>query len=80
MFRFFLLFLLLHVTTSLPKSVDNMKPTAEDLFFDLNTPRDHYTVPDLPFKYNAMEPFIDTATMEIHHSVIFKVMIYKKCL
>lgn len=26
-----------------------------------------FTVPPLPYPYNALEPFIDTKTMEIHH-------------
>jgi len=26
-----------------------------------------YTLPDLPYAYNALEPAIDTRTMEIHH-------------
>ncbi len=26
-----------------------------------------FTLPDLPFAYDALEPFIDTATMQIHH-------------
>lgn len=27
-----------------------------------------YTLPDLPYDYNALEPHIDAQTMEIHHS------------
>src|SRR3989339_273272 len=26
-----------------------------------------YTLPDLPFAYNALEPFIDEQTMKVHH-------------
>ncbi len=26
-----------------------------------------YTLPDLPYSYDALEPFIDSRTMEIHH-------------
>lgn len=26
-----------------------------------------YTVPDLPYDYAALEPYIDTATMQLHH-------------
>lgn len=26
-----------------------------------------YTLPDLPYNYNALEPYIDEATMQIHH-------------
>jgi superoxide dismutase, Fe-Mn family len=29
---------------------------------------DAFTLPNLPFAYNALEPFIDAQTMEIHHS------------
>ncbi|OGK16319.1 superoxide dismutase [Candidatus Roizmanbacteria bacterium RIFCSPHIGHO2_01_FULL_39_12c] len=27
-----------------------------------------YTLPKLPYEYNALEPYIDAKTMEIHHS------------
>ncbi len=27
----------------------------------------HFTLPDLPYAYNALEPYIDARTMEIHH-------------
>ncbi len=27
-----------------------------------------YTLPDLPYAYNALEPYIDAQTMEIHHT------------
>jgi len=27
-----------------------------------------YTLPELPYAYNALEPYIDAQTMEIHHS------------
>ena len=27
-----------------------------------------FKLPDLPYAYNALEPYIDTQTMEIHHS------------
>lgn len=29
---------------------------------------DAFTLPNLPYAYNALEPFIDAQTMEIHHS------------
>ena len=28
-----------------------------------------HTLPQLPYKYNALEPFIDSTTMKIHHSL-----------
>ena len=27
-----------------------------------------FSLPDLPYSYNALEPYIDAQTMEIHHS------------
>jgi superoxide dismutase, Fe-Mn family len=27
-----------------------------------------YTLPNLPYAYSALEPYIDAQTMEIHHS------------
>jgi Fe-Mn family superoxide dismutase len=41
-----------------------MANTTNDIF---NT-ADAFTLPNLPFAYNALEPFIDAQTMEIHHS------------
>ena len=31
-------------------------------------PQTGYTLPDLPYAYDALEPYIDARTMEIHHS------------
>jgi len=31
-------------------------------------PQTAYTLPDLPYAYDALEPYIDARTMEIHHS------------
>ena len=28
-----------------------------------------YKLPDLPYKYNALEPYIDSTTMHIHHDL-----------
>ncbi|MCX6771114.1 MAG: superoxide dismutase [Candidatus Micrarchaeota archaeon] len=28
---------------------------------------EEYTLPDLPYAYNALEPYIDEATMKLHH-------------
>ncbi|MDP1813870.1 MAG: superoxide dismutase [Leadbetterella sp.] len=41
-----------------------MANTTNNIF---NT-ADAFTLPNLPFAYNALEPFIDAQTMEIHHS------------
>ena len=29
--------------------------------------KEEYTLPDLPYSYDALEPFIDEATMRVHH-------------
>jgi len=39
----------------------------EQLTASQKFPGNHFTVPELPYPYNAMEPFIDKETMEIHH-------------
>jgi Fe-Mn family superoxide dismutase len=31
------------------------------------SPANAYTVPDLPYPFEALEPYIDTPTMKIHH-------------
>src|SRR3990172_12723389 len=28
----------------------------------------NYSLPDLPYAYDSLEPYIDTMTMEIHHT------------
>ncbi len=30
----------------------------------------HYKLPELPYTYSELFPYIDTETMEIHHSKI----------
>lgn len=40
---------------------------ANDLHF--NTEDGMYTLPPLPYAYNALEPFIDEATMKLHHDI-----------
>ena len=29
--------------------------------------KEEYTLPDLPYSYDALEPFIDEETMRVHH-------------
>lgn len=53
-------------------SKESPKPTAEDLYWGLEVAKDEYVHPGLPFPAEALEPYIDKATMEIHHAAIFK--------
>ncbi len=43
------------------------KLNALDSFADKTTDGGKYSLPSLPYAYNALEPFIDEATMKLHH-------------
>src|SRR6185437_12328341 len=47
---------------------DNSLPTAIPLAFPTETVSMPYSLPALPYAYDALEPHFDTRTMEIHHS------------
>jgi Fe-Mn family superoxide dismutase len=49
-----------------PRRAMNALLTHEELGYDPETGR--YTLPKLPYDYNALEPSIDAQTMQIHHS------------
>ena len=36
-------------------------------YADIVQYKEEYTLPDLPYSYDALEPFIDEATMRVHH-------------
>merc|ERR1712080_67229 len=55
-----------------PTVEESTKPSQEDLFWGLEKPQEEYVMPQLPFAFDAMEPYIDASTMEIHYSAIFK--------
>ena len=40
----------------------------EKLFYTLITKTMAFTLPELPYAYDALEPTIDAKTMEVHHS------------
>lgn len=42
--------------------------SAITLFIAINS-FGQYKLPDLPYKYNALEPYIDSTTMRIHHDL-----------
>lgn len=49
-----------------------MKRLSNILFLVLSTSVlafGQYKLPDLPYKYNALEPYIDSTTMHIHHDL-----------
>jgi Fe-Mn family superoxide dismutase len=49
------------LTTRLAAVAQNATPTPPPV------PTGPYTLPDLPYPYEALEPHIDTVTMQIHH-------------
>jgi superoxide dismutase, Fe-Mn family len=51
----------------LGKKIATANPNGDpfDFNLDLNAP---YTLPALPYAYDALEPFIDMQTMQIHHT------------
>ena len=36
-------------------------------YADIVQYKEEYTLPDLPYSYDALEPFIDEETMRVHH-------------
>ncbi len=53
------------IATSL---VSNEKLEVLENLGDTTTESDAFTLPKLPYAYNALEPFIDAQTMEIHYT------------
>merc|ERR1719204_176321 len=64
--------LFLAVTIVMISELEGAK-IAKDMFFSgLDKPLEQYPFPQLPFAFNALEPHIDGATMELHYGTIFK--------
>ncbi len=55
----------LGATPSIANAASNSLLDDHDLGYDPNT--NEYTLPDLPYPYDALAPHIDAQTMEIHH-------------
>ena len=61
-FEFFFAFMHVAWLTLLCQAVSDTVPYAE-----LNTTADAYSLPDLPFGLSDLEPYIDAATVKVHH-------------
>ncbi|MCZ6542362.1 MAG: hypothetical protein O6768_01715, partial [Planctomycetota bacterium] len=51
--------------TTMPQPASANPMTPQDLGWDPQT--DRYILPPLPYPYDALEPYIDTQTMQLHH-------------
>ncbi|MCH8344983.1 MAG: superoxide dismutase [Planctomycetes bacterium] len=51
--------------TTMPQPASASPMTPQDLGWDPQT--DRYILPPLPYPYDALEPYIDTQTMQLHH-------------
>lgn len=43
--------------------------SKNNLFGDIVGSKDEYTLPPLPYNYDALEPYIDKQTMTLHHDI-----------
>ena len=59
---------LLGLTAITSKLVSNEKLSALDEFANHILPANAFSLPPLPYAYDALEPYIDKQTMEIHHT------------
>ena len=39
----------------------------QQLYLELNTPQVEYGLPELPYPYGGLEPYLDNATLRVHH-------------
>ena len=39
----------------------------EKVYGNVNTFQEQYLLPDLPYKYDELEPYIDAKTLRVHH-------------
>jgi Fe-Mn family superoxide dismutase len=51
---------------------------AAAVFVPSAKPANAYTVPDLPYPFEALEPYIDTPTMKIHHDKHHGTSVHKR--
>ena len=56
------------VSTALHVSAASSDLLPEDTAYEMIVESsDHYAHPNLPYEYNALEPFINAATLKVHH-------------
>ena len=48
-------------------SIVNTKSWHEKIYGNVNVFQEHYALPDLPYQYDALEPYIDAKTLRVHH-------------
>lgn len=63
---------LLMVTSNIYVNTKLIKPSRGDMFWGLDKPQTTYKTPRLPFRYNSLSRYIDSSTMKIQHSEIFR--------
>lgn len=57
-----LVFLLFYAAVTLGKSVEPVAPYEEAFH-----PREEYSLPELPYNYSDLEPYIDEETVRVHY-------------
>jgi len=57
--------------SALPSALQ-AEPSVAETLFELPMTGDEYTLPPLPYPYNALEPHIDEKTMMLHHDIHHK--------
>ena len=48
-------------------SIVNTGSWHEKIYGNVNVFQEHYPLPDLPYRYDELEPYIDAKTLRVHH-------------
>ena len=48
-------------------SIVNTESWHDKIYGNVNVFQEHYTLPDLPYQYDELEPYIDAKTLRVHH-------------